>query len=78
MKKLKHPFGWYRRPRIIQIKKIPGLSNNNLRMHNLGTLRQRTHRKWKCKQFENECRISVNKWIAFNTEGLKDGRADDN
>ena len=68
MKRRKHPYGWYKRPCIIQIKNIPGISNNNLRMHKLGTLRQRVHRKWKCKQFENECRNFVKKWIEFNKE----------
>ena len=68
MKKYKHPHGWYKRPCILQIRRIPGISNNNLKMHNLGTLRQRTHRKWKCKQFENECRVFVDKWKKYYKE----------
>lgn len=63
MKKRKHPYGYYRRPCILDIRPIPGLSNNNLRMHNLGTLRSRTVRRWYFKYWNIEMKAKFNNWF---------------
>lgn len=62
MKKRKHPHGYYKRHCGLKIVRIPGLSNNNLRMHNLGTLRSRTVRKWVFKYWDNELKAKLDKW----------------
>ena len=64
MKRRKHPYGWYKRPCIIYVCPIPGLSNNNLRMHHISMLRSRTERRWLHKYFNLEIKARwKNMWI---------------
>lgn len=62
MKKRKHKYGYYKRPCAIQIKQIPGLSNNNLRMHKLGALRSNTVKKWYFKYWNIEMNAKLANW----------------
>ena len=63
MKKRKHPYGWYKRPCIIQVQHIPGLSNNNLKMHHISLLRTHTlRRNWE-RYFTIEIKAKFNNWF---------------
>ena len=72
MKKCKHPYGWYRRPCIIQVDHIPGLSNNNLKMHHISLLRSHTLRR----NWERYFMIEIK--THWNNLWIKRGGEDDN
>lgn len=61
MKKRKHPYGYYRRPCIIDIIPIPGLSNNNLRMNHIISNRTHTLISWMNKHWNSENKAMMNK-----------------